>query len=192
MRAARAPDGQVAVEVLLLRHVPGHRAAPARRPPVDGDRARRQRQQAEQHLQQRGLARAVRAEDGQALPGCDVEIEAPPDHMVAEPQRRSAPPLPRYCRSPPASQRVQQGPRLGQLPGLVTPNPRHGPPTRTPLVTYRYADFDESLDHRLGQRVRGGLNPTINSAGQAASAEDLVGGIVEALMLAESAADRPG
>jgi len=46
-----APDRQVAVEVALLRHVPGHPAAPPGRAPVDGYRALGQRQQASTYPQ---------------------------------------------------------------------------------------------------------------------------------------------
>ena len=87
-----APDGQVPVEVPLLRHIAGHRAAAPGCPPVDGDRAGRQREQAQQHLQQRGLAAPVGAQDGHAFPGGDVELEVVPDHVVAIPQRRAAQP----------------------------------------------------------------------------------------------------
>ena len=80
-----APDRQVGVEDALLGDVTGLGAAVSWRPPADGDRPGRQREQPEQHLQQCALARPVGPEDGQALTRCHVQVQLLPDHMIAEP-----------------------------------------------------------------------------------------------------------
>ena len=85
-----AADRQVGVEDALLGDVAGLGAAVSWRPSVDGDRAGRQREQPEQHLQQRALARPVGPEDGQAPTRCHVQVQLLPDHMVAEPHRGAA------------------------------------------------------------------------------------------------------
>jgi len=84
-RPARQGLGDPQPLLLPTRHQPELAAVPYR-PPVDGDRAGRQPEQPEQHLQQRGLARPVRAQDGQALTRSHVQVQVPPDHMVAEPK----------------------------------------------------------------------------------------------------------
>ena len=71
------PDGggEVKVDGLVLRHVGDHRVTFTARRAQDRDRAL-MRQQAHQRLEERGLARAVRPHDADALTGVHVEREA--------------------------------------------------------------------------------------------------------------------
>jgi hypothetical protein len=85
-----AADRQARIEHVLLRDVASLGAAPPWRPPVDGDRPGRQPEQSQHDLQQRGLARPVRAEDHQALTGCHIQVQVLPDDVLAEPQRGAA------------------------------------------------------------------------------------------------------
>ena len=68
-------NGQRTVEGLLLGNVPELVIAHSRRRAVDAHRARRQRDEAQQHLEERGLAHTVRAEHRQELAWGDTEIE---------------------------------------------------------------------------------------------------------------------
>ena len=76
------------VEAHLLPHVADALAHPPRMlahvDPVERDRARRRREQADQHADRRALARAVRAEEGEDHAALDLEIDGVDGREVAE------------------------------------------------------------------------------------------------------------
>ena len=92
-------DGQLAVERLLLRHDPDPRLhlAPLR-PRVEAEHAELAAVDVREpvdHLHRRGLPRAVRAEEAEALAALDVEVDSVDGHDLAvglvEPARLDGP-----------------------------------------------------------------------------------------------------
>src|SRR5215210_5196483 len=84
--AEELAPGQLLVEVGLVGHVGDELPGPlrGRREPADPDRARAGRQQAADHLDRRGLARTVGAEEGEQLAGADPQVEPVDGPLAAE------------------------------------------------------------------------------------------------------------
>ena len=82
-----AAQDEVAVEDALLRHVADPVAALARRAAVDHDAPGARLEQPEQDADQRRLAGAVRAEDGEELAVLELEAEPFEERALAEAER---------------------------------------------------------------------------------------------------------
>src|SRR5919108_2670 len=85
----RGADAKVGVEVPALRQVADGVVAAPHRAPEDRGRALAQGNHAKQRLEQRRLAGAVGAQDGDELAFRDLEVDAAPDGATAEADRRA-------------------------------------------------------------------------------------------------------
>src|SRR5699024_3396528 len=83
-----AAQGEAVVAGTLLRYVTDAGAGVARLRVRHADRPRVRRLQPEQHSQQAGFTRTVRAEDGDERAGCHVEAESGPQQAIAVTQFR--------------------------------------------------------------------------------------------------------
>src|SRR5438128_2493488 len=84
-----AAQDEVSVEHALLRHVADPVAAFPRRASLHHDAARARLEQPEQDPDQRCLAGAVRAEDGEELAALELEVEPVEERALAEPEREA-------------------------------------------------------------------------------------------------------
>ena len=82
-----AAQDEVSVEHALLRHVADPVAAFPRRASLHHDAAGARLEQPEQDPDQRCLAGAVRAEDGEELAALELEVEPVEERALAEPER---------------------------------------------------------------------------------------------------------
>ena len=78
------PHGGVGQEGLLLRDVADQPAAPFHRVAAEGRMAGVQFLQPQQHLEEAGLAAAVRSQDREELPRLDVQVQVFPERAPAE------------------------------------------------------------------------------------------------------------